>query len=108
MTRMLMAAAYEEAHCSPRHGCTEEPKYSRTAQRLRERLRWQRDFEDERSIQAGEDERPIGYVERWPMAEAPRDPLLDKSDCRHGCNGDCIVSSSEVCTITCHPAGALL
>ena len=33
------------------------------------------------------------------------DPLIDPSDCRHGCNGDCIVlgSGSDVCDFLCHP-----
>lgn len=32
-------------------------------------------------------------------------PLSDWSDCRHGCNGDCVVreTGSGVCTFTCHP-----
>ena len=29
-------------------------------------------------------------------------PLDDPSDCRHGCNGDCVTSGSEVCNFTCH------
>ncbi|WP_326642839.1 hypothetical protein OG884_05685 [Streptosporangium sp. NBC_01755] len=29
-------------------------------------------------------------------------PLDDPSDCRHGCNGDCLVSGSEVCSFVCH------
>ena len=31
--------------------------------------------------------------------------LYDLSDCRHGCNGDCIVTGigSDVCDFTCHP-----
>lgn len=29
-------------------------------------------------------------------------PLGDSSDCRHGCNGDCLTSGSEVCNFTCH------
>ena len=32
------------------------------------------------------------------------DPLIDPSDCRHGCNGDCITSGSERCDFTCHEA----
>ena len=32
-------------------------------------------------------------------------PLIDPSDCRHGCNGDCIVlgAGSDVCDFLCHP-----
>lgn len=30
-------------------------------------------------------------------------PGYDLSDCRHGCNGDCLVSGSERCSFTCHP-----
>ena len=26
----------------------------------------------------------------------------DDGDCQHGCNGDCVVSGSEVCSFTCH------
>lgn len=32
-------------------------------------------------------------------------PLDDPSDCRHGCNGDCLTSGSEVCNFTCHAPG---
>lgn len=27
----------------------------------------------------------------------------DPSDCRHGCNGECVVSGSEKCSFFCHP-----
>jgi hypothetical protein len=30
-------------------------------------------------------------------------PLMDSPDCRHGCNGDCVVSGSDRCDFTCHP-----
>jgi hypothetical protein len=32
-------------------------------------------------------------------------PLIDPSDCRHGCNGDCIArgTGSDVCNFLCHP-----
>lgn len=41
-------------------------------------------------------------------AEQVERPLLpsgfeDPSDCRHGCNGLCLVSGSERCNFTCHP-----
>ena len=36
------------------------------------------------------------------LAEAERWPLYDFSDCRHGCNGDCVESGSERCTFMCH------
>lgn len=32
------------------------------------------------------------------------DPLMDPSDCEHGCNGDCERAGSEVCTFLCHPS----
>lgn len=35
----------------------------------------------------------------------PADPLVDPSDCRHGCNGDCVESGSECCNFTCHLQG---
>jgi hypothetical protein len=37
-----------------------------------------------------------------PQPAAPLDPLVDLSDCRHGCNGDCVESGSERCDFTCH------
>ena len=33
------------------------------------------------------------------QADRDNDP---NPDCRHGCNGDCLVSGSEVCTWQCH------
>lgn len=27
----------------------------------------------------------------------------DPSDCRHGCNGDCVASGGDRCTFACHP-----
>ena len=39
--------------------------------------------------------------ELLPAGKAPS-PLGDSSDCRHGCNGDCLTSGSEVCNFTCH------
>lgn len=33
----------------------------------------------------------------------PPIPGEDPSDCRHGCNGDCLEGGSDVCTFTCHP-----
>jgi len=29
-------------------------------------------------------------------------PLGDPTDCVHGCNGDCVSSGSDVCTLACH------
>ncbi len=37
-----------------------------------------------------------------PQTAAPFDPLVDLSDCVHGCNGDCVESGSERCDFTCH------
>lgn len=37
------------------------------------------------------------------LATDPADPLVDPSDCRHGCNGMCVESGSERCDFTCHP-----
>jgi hypothetical protein len=31
-----------------------------------------------------------------------RNPLVDLSDCIHGCNGMCVVSGSDRCTSACH------
>lgn len=31
-----------------------------------------------------------------------REPGYDWSDCRHGCNGDCVESGSDRCTFVCH------
>jgi hypothetical protein len=44
------------------------------------------------------------WLERG-LAEAEGWPGWDFSDCRHGCNGDCIArgTGSEVCDFTCHP-----
>lgn len=46
----------------------------------------------------------------WRRAEVPQpaaapDLLADLSDCRHGCNGDCVESGSERCDFTCHADG---
>jgi hypothetical protein len=39
------------------------------------------------------------------MQQLLLDPLVDPSDCQHGCNGDCErLSGSDVCTFICHPA----
>jgi hypothetical protein len=43
------------------------------------------------------------YV-RDELGTAPCDPLVDESDCRHGCNGHCLASGSERCDFTCHPS----
>lgn len=32
--------------------------------------------------------------------------MTDRSDCEHGCNGDCVVSGSSRCTFTCHACAA--
>jgi hypothetical protein len=37
----------------------------------------------------------------WEDVPTTAEPL-DSSDCRHGCNGDCHESGSDVCTFTCH------
>lgn len=38
----------------------------------------------------------------WSAPDALPSPLADLSDCRHGCNGDCLTSGSDVCNFTCH------
>ena len=40
-----------------------------------------------------------------PLPPRPFDPLEDLSDCRHGCNGDCMMSGSDRCDFTCHREG---
>lgn len=40
-----------------------------------------------------------------PQPPAPFVPLMDLSDCVHGCNGDCVESGSERCNFTCHADG---
>jgi len=37
------------------------------------------------------------------LGTEPRDPLVDPTDCRHGCNGACVESGSDRCDFTCHP-----
>lgn len=37
-----------------------------------------------------------------PQPVTPADPLVDPSDCSHGCNGDCVESGSDRCNFTCH------
>lgn len=37
------------------------------------------------------------------LATEPATPLLDPSDCRHGCNGACVEGGSDRCDFTCHP-----
>jgi len=37
------------------------------------------------------------------LGTEPFDPLVDLSDCRHGCNGACVESGSDRCDFTCHP-----
>lgn len=39
------------------------------------------------------------------LGTQPHDPLVDPSDCRHGCNGMCVESGSDRCDFTCHPHG---
>lgn len=43
------------------------------------------------------------YV-RDELGTAPLDPLVDESDCQHGCNGLCLRSGSDRCDFTCHPS----
>jgi hypothetical protein len=53
--------------------------------------------------------REVGVKRRWNRHDVPdRDDLVDEdtvgfdADCRHGCNGVCVVTGSEKCTFTCH------
>lgn len=46
------------------------------------------------------DARPWGSA-AWADWDSPEDTVCD---CRHGCNGDCVTSGSDVCTFVCHPA----
>jgi hypothetical protein len=103
MADLLGHKAWNRTVKCKRVNCCNRPRWTKGAQRFREERQWMGDYEDEVAVQAGEDDRPIGYVERWPMAEAPSEPLRDDSDCQHGCNGDCLISGSEVCTFACHP-----
>lgn len=48
MTRMLMSAAYEGSHCGPQCGCG-DTRYGRTAQRLREKRQWDKDYFEEQA-----------------------------------------------------------
>lgn len=84
MTRMLMAAAHEGSHSSPKDP-EDGPRYQRTAQRMRERRQWMQ-----------EQEMPYYWQ---PSADTYADY---ESDCRHGCNGDCFISGSDRCTANCH------
>lgn len=43
------------------------------------------------------------YLDDLLGTQAP-DPLIDPSDCRHGCNGACVESGSDRCDFTCHPS----
>ena len=36
------------------------------------------------------------------LGHQPHDPLVDPSDCQHGCNGACIEGGSDRCDFTCH------
>lgn len=52
------------------------------------------------------DDDPAPFLDEHDLATVRAvDPLRDLSDCRHGCNGDCIArgTGSEVCDFTCHP-----
>lgn len=69
-------------------GCA-VPRRTRSAQRHHERRAWQRN-----------DQEPYLYFN--PRFQREDDYDADPSDCRHGCNGDCITSGSERCTLTCH------
>lgn len=43
------------------------------------------------------------YVDNL-LGHEPHDPLVDPSDCRHGCNGMCVEGGSDRCDFTCHPS----
>jgi hypothetical protein len=36
------------------------------------------------------------------LGTQPHDPLIDPSDCQHGCNGACVETGSDRCDFTCH------
>lgn len=41
------------------------------------------------------------YVDNL-LGTEPHDPLVDPSDCQHGCNGMCVEFGSDRCDFTCH------
>lgn len=57
--------------------------------------RWRRRVE-ERAVR-----RYAGTVAREEAAAIDADN--DPSDCRHGCNGECVATGSGRCNFTCHP-----
>jgi hypothetical protein len=66
-----------------------------------ERRREQRDFS--REVAALPDDLTEGRERRiaqygWETGE----PGYDWSDCKHGCNGDCLTGGSDRCTFVCH------
>lgn len=82
--RMLMNAA--KGHLQDRH----DDDSHRTEQRMRERAEWRKEAE------MPEDEAA--------QADADNDP---DPGCGHGCNGDCLLSGSDVCTWQCHTFDAV-
>jgi hypothetical protein len=75
------------------------------ARKLKRRIQRQREaVELRREVDAYPDDLTEGKERRvaqygWEIG----DPLYDWSDCRHGCNGDCVTGgSSERCTFVCH------
>ncbi len=61
----------------------------------------ERDTRKRKRAEAREVEREVRQAGAYVIPA----PFTGLSDCRHGCNGDCIVlgGGSEVCTFTCHP-----
>lgn len=54
--------------------------------------------------------RPDGVCDCWPPCTEHPGSLIhchhgdapEETDCRHGCNGDCVVTGSLQCDFTCH------
>lgn len=84
MANLLGHKAWNRTKKCKRINCCNRPRWERSAQRMRETRAWK-------------------AVEEVPGYTSPHDPLIDESDCRHGCNGDCHTSGSDRCTISCHP-----
>lgn len=76
MARMLGRGVWYGVYCS----CCNGPRSNRQ-EKAREKRHWRREL--------------------WPEGLLPA-PLVDSSDCLHGCNGDCLESGSDRCTFICH------
>lgn len=90
MTRTLMHAAYEGTHNTP--GSQSHPKYSRTAQRLREHRQWSRDWFTESASEHDEwVDLSIAYAYARMGLRVPAFDELSEGDCdRFGCSGNCL------------------